>query len=220
LYIPEFNRLKDTAVALGFMQANPFAIVVSAGDGPPFATHIPVLVSEEDGGILLRGHLARANPHWKMLEQERETLAIFLGPHAYISPSLYASRESVPTWNYAAVHVYGQARVFHEAEPLTAVLIETIGQFDQAYLDQWRGLNQKYRARMLSEIVGFEIPVEKVEAKFKLSQNRPRADQRRIIQSLKSSADSAVSGVAKLMKDLGLGMRLPSFPPDDAASSR
>ena len=219
MYIPEFNRLKDPAAVLEFMKANPFAIMVSVSEGPPFATHIPVLVSEGAGGILLRGHMARANPQWKMLEQERETLAIFHGPHAYISPSLYGSRESVPTWNYAAVHAYGRARIFHEAEPLTHVLLETIGQFEQAYLEQWRGLNEKYLAKMLSEIVGFEIPVERLEAKFKLSQNRPRPDQRRIIQSLELSADSAISGVAKLMKDQGLGMRLPSFPPGAPASS-
>lgn len=205
MYIPEFNRLKDTAAALSFMRGNPFAIVVSSGDGSPFATHIPVLVSELAGEIVLRGHLARANPHWKMLEQERETLAIFHGPHAYISPRLYGSRESVPTWNYAAVHAYGHARVFNEAEPLTQVLLETIALFDQAYLDQWRGLNEKYRAKMLAEIVGFEIPVERMEAKFKLSQNRPKGDQARVIQSLESSADSAISGVARLMKGQGLG---------------
>lgn len=209
MYIPEFNRMKDPAAVLEFMKANPFAIMVSVSEGSPFATHIPVLVTEAAGGILLRGHVAWANPHWKMLEQERETLAIFHGPHAYISPSLYASRESVPTWNYAAVHAYGHARVFHETEPLTDVLVETIGQFEPAYLDQWHGLNENYRTKMLSEIVGFEIPVERVEAKFKLSQNRPRADQRRIIQSLESSTDSAISSVAKLMKDHGLGMRLP-----------
>lgn len=205
MYIPEFNRMKDTLVALRFMQANPFAIVVSAGDGSPFATHIPVLVTESAGGILLRGHVARANPHWEMMEQEQETLVIFHGPHAYISPSLYGSRESVPTWNYAAVHAYGRARVFHEPGPLTEVLLETIGQFEQAYLEQWRGLNENYRAKMLSNIVGFEIAVERLEAKFKLSQNRPKADQARVIESLESSADTAVSGVAKLMKDHGLG---------------
>jgi len=197
--------MKDTLVALRFMQANPFAIVVSAGDGSPFATHIPVLVTESAGGILLRGHVARANPHWEMMEQEQETLVIFHGPHAYISPSLYGSRESVPTWNYAAVHAYGRARVFHEPGPLTEVLLETIGQFEQAYLEQWRGLNENYRAKMLSNIVGFEIAVERLEAKFKLSQNRPKADQARVIESLESSADTAVSGVAKLMKDHGLG---------------
>lgn len=205
MYIPEFNRLKDTAVAVAYMQANPFAIVVSSGEGSPFATHIPVLVTEAAGGILLRGHVARANSHWKILEQERETLTIFHGPHAYISPSLYGSRESVPTWNYAAVHAYGRARVFHDREALTDVLLETIAQFEQAYLEQWRDLNENYRAKMLDNIVGFEIPVDRLEAKFKLSQNRPRADQSRIIQSLESSADSAISGVAKLMKDQGLG---------------
>jgi transcriptional regulator len=204
LYIPEFNRLKDSAVALDFMRANPFAIVVSAGDESQFATHAPVLATEAAGGIVLRGHVARANPHWKMLEQERESLVIFHGPHAYISPSLYGSRESVPTWNYAAVHAYGRARVFVGAEPLTEVLLETIAIFDQAYLDQWRDLNENYRAKMLSQIVGFEITVERLEAKFKLSQNRPTADQARIIQSLESSADTAISSVAKLMRDQGL----------------
>jgi transcriptional regulator len=205
LYIPEFNRLNDTAAALDFMRANPFAILVSTADGSPFATHIPVLATEAAGGILLRGHVARANPHWKMLEQDRETLAIFHGPHAYISPSLYGSRESVPTWNYAAVHAYGRTRVFEQAEPLTELLLETFAVFDQAYLDQWRGLNENYRAKLLSQIVGFEIAVERMEVKFKLSQNRPRADQLRIIQSLESSADTAIRGVAKLMKDQGLG---------------
>jgi transcriptional regulator len=187
------------------MQANPFAIVVSAGEGSPFATHIPVLATEAEGGILLRGHVARANPHWKLLERERETLVIFHGPHAYISPSLYGSRESVPTWNYASAHAYGRARVFEGPELLMQVLLETIATFEQAYLDQWRGLNENYRAKMLSNIVGFEIAVERLEAKFKLSQNRPKADQARVIHSLESSPDSAISGVAKLMKEQGLG---------------
>ncbi len=141
----------------------------------------------------------------KCWSRSGETLAIFHGPHAYISPGLYGSRESVPTWNYAAVHAYGRARIFHEAEPLTKVLLETIALFEQAYLEQWRGLNENYRAKMLTGIVGFEIPVERMEAKFKLSQNRPKGDQARVIQSLESSADSAISGVARLMKDQGLG---------------
>lgn len=205
MYIPEFNRLKDSATALAFMQANPFAIVVSAGEGSQFATHLPVLAAEAAGEIHLRGHVARNNPHWKLLKQEHETLVIFHGPHAYISPSLYGSRESVPTWNYAAVHAYGRARIFEEPQLLTEVLVETIAFFDQAYLDQWRGLNENYRAKMLSNIVGFEIAVERLEAKFKLSQNRPKADQARVIQSLESSSDSAISGVAKLMKEQGLG---------------
>jgi transcriptional regulator len=205
LYIPQFNRLKDHAVALEFMKANPFAIVVSAGEGSPFATHIPVLASEKDGRVLLRAHVARANPHWEMLQDGREAMVIFHGPHAYISPSLYESRQSVPTWNYAAIHAYGHARVFEDPEPLTEVLLETIAIFEATYLGQWQELNEKFRAKMLSQIVGFEIAVERLEAKFKLSQNRPRADQARVIQSLEGSTDSAISGVAKLMKDKDLG---------------
>ncbi len=206
MYIPEFNRLKDRRLALEFMKANPFAILVSAAEGSPFATHIPVLSSEAEGRILLRAHVARANPHWKMLEGGRETLVIFHGPHAYISPRLYESRQSVPTWNYAAVHAYGHARLFDHAEALTEVLLETIRAFEPAYLEQWRELNEKFRATMLSEIVGFEISVERLEAKFKLSQNRPRSDQARVIQSLETSDDSAISSIAKLMKDRGLGL--------------
>lgn len=206
MYIPEFNRLDDRAAAVEFMKANPFAILVSAGEGSPFATHIPVLASEESGRVLLRAHVARANPHWKMMSENQETLAIFHGPHAYISPSLYESRQSVPTWNYAVVHAYGRACVIEEPEPLTAILLETIAAFEPAYLDQWRSLNENFRAGMLSQIVGFEMVVERLEAKFKLSQNRPRADQANIIQSLELSDDSAVSGVAKLMKDQGLGL--------------
>ena len=187
------------------MRANPFAIVVSAGEGSPFATHIPVIVGNAGDQIVLRGHVARANPQWKMLEQGRETMVIFHGPHAYISPSLYDSRQSVPTWNYAAVHAYGRARVFEEPEPLTELLLETFAVFEQAYLDQWHDLNENYRTKLLGQIVGFEIAVDRLEAKFKLSQNRPRADQARIIQSLESSDDTAISGVARLMKDQGLG---------------
>lgn len=209
MYIPEFNRLKDQAVAVEFMRAHPFAVVVSTHGGAPFATHIPVLAREAECRIRLRAHVARANPHWQFLQAERESLVIFHGPHAYISPSLYGSRESVPTWNYAAVHAYGHARIFEEPKALTEVLLETIAVFESRYLDQWRSLNEKFREEMLSQIVGIEIAVERLEAKFKLSQNRPRADQARVIQSLGSSDDSAISGVAELMKSQGLGTCTP-----------
>ena len=206
MYIPEFNRLKDHAVALTFMKANPFAIVISAATSSPFATHIPVLASQPGDRVLLRGHFARANPHWKLLKEERETLVVFHGPHAYISPRLYESRESVPTWNYAAVHAYGPARIFSEPERLAEILLETIAVFEPAYLEQWQNLGEEFRAKMLRQIVGFEIAAENLEAKFKLSQNRPGADQARVIQSLEASEDSVISGVAKLMKDQGLGL--------------
>lgn len=180
--------------------------MVSSGKGSPFATHIPVLVTEAEGLISLCGHVARANRHWKLLEQDRESLVIFHGPHAYVSARLYASRENVPTWNYAAVHAYGPARVFSEPEPLTEVLLHTFAAFEPEYLEQWQTLSEEYRRKMLSRIVGFEIAVERLEAKFKLSQNRSRTDQASVIQALETSGDSAITAVARLMKHQGLGV--------------
>ena len=206
MYIPEYHRLENTASTVAFMRDNPFAIVVSGG-ASPFATHIPVLVCESGNPLTLRGHLATANSHWRLLQQQEETLVIFHGPHAYVSPRLYESRESVPTWNYAVVHAYGHAEIFQQPERLKDVLLETIQTFDPSYLEQWSSLSEKVRAKMLSQITGFEMPATRLEAKFKLSQNRSQADRARVIESFQSSQDSAVAGIAKLMRDLGLADR-------------
>ena len=94
------------------MRANPFVVLVSASDDGPFASHVPVVIRETEDELIVRGHVAKANPHWRYLEQQPRCLTIFHGPHSYISPILYTNRESVPTWNYGAVHLYGNARVF------------------------------------------------------------------------------------------------------------
>ena len=206
MYIPEFNRVRDLADAVSFVQANPFAILVSPSEGGPFATHIPILAREADNQVVLHGHVAKANPHWGLLESGQESLAIFHGPHAYISPSLYESRESVPTWNYAAVHVYGQARVVTEPERLLEEVREIINRFDPTYFAQWSSLSDKFRYGMLKQIVGFEMVASRIEAKFKISQNRTKKDQAAVIASLGQSADSAVSGIAQLMQMKGLGV--------------
>ena len=205
MYVPEFNRVEDGAVALAFMQANPFAILISATDEGPFATHLPILAREVDGQLQLRGHVAKANPHWKFVSQAQESLVIFHGPHAYISPSLYEIRESVPTWNYAAVHVYGQGTVFTAEEPLNQFLQELIAHFDSSYAAQWPALSDQYRSRMVQHIVGFEISATRVETKFKLSQNRTKTERENVIKTLASSSDSTAAAVAALMKDRGLG---------------
>lgn len=207
MYIPEFNRVEDRAVALAFMQANPFAILVSTTNEGPFATHLPILVREVDGQLQLRGHVAKANPHWKSINQDQESLVIFHGPHAYISPTLYEIPESVPTWNYAAVHAYGKGTVFTEEARLNQFLQELIAQFDSSYAAQWPALSEQYRNRMVQHIVGFEINATRVETKFKLSQNRTQAEQGNIIKSLQSSSDSSAAAVATLMKGRRLGSR-------------
>jgi transcriptional regulator len=192
------------------MRANPFAILISSADDGPFATHLPLFVSVADEKVMLRGHVAKANPHWRYLEQQTQCLTIFHGPHSYISPSDYTARESVPTWNYAAVHLYGNARIFSSQQDLRETLHELMETFEPAYRLQWEGLSQTYRENMLRQIVGFEIIATKIEGKFKLSQNRTRQDQSNVMASLENAEDSVVSGVARMMKE----QRLGTIPPD------
>jgi len=157
--------------------------------------------------VLIRGHVAKANPHWQYLQADPHSLVIFHGPHAYISPSNYEIRESVPTWNYGAVHAYGEVRTYSAPAELLSMLHDLIPTFEAAYGEQWASLSESYRQRMLSHIVGFEIAVTRLEAKFKLSQNRTRQEQQNIIESLSTSSDSAVSGTARLMCEHGLGVK-------------
>jgi transcriptional regulator len=210
VYIPEHFRVHDHADAIAFMHANPFAILVSSTDEGPFATHVPVFVNATENNLVLRGHVAKANPHWRHLEQNPACLTIFHGPHAFVSTSNYVTRENVPTWNYGAVHAYGNARIFASAEDLQGILDQLIGTFEPAYADQWAGFSETYRERMLSHIVGFEIAVTKIEAKFKLSQNRSKEEQTNVITSLEKAEDTAISGVSRLMQQQGLGVKKES----------
>lgn len=207
MYIPEHFRVEDQALAIGFMRANPFAILVSNNNGEPFATHIPVVIREIEDKIRLRGHVAKANPHWRYLQNQPHCLVIFHGPHAYISPSNYETKEVVPTWNYGAVHAYGEARTYSEVPELLSMLDDLIPTFEAAYSEQWSSLSEAYRSRMLNHIVGFEICVNKLEAKFKLSQNRTRQEQQNVIESLCRSSDTIISGTAELMCEHGLGTK-------------
>jgi transcriptional regulator len=207
VYIPEHFRVHDHADAIAFMQANPFVILISSTDDGPFASHVPVVVREAGDQLILRGHVAKANPHWRYLEQNPQCLTIFHGPHAYISPSNYNTRENVPTWNYGAVHLYGTARTYSSPDALQSMLHELIATFEAIYAQQWDSLDQAYRDRMLNHIVGFEIIATKIEAKFKLGQNRAKNEQANMIQSLSKSDDTTVSGVARMMEEQGMGQR-------------
>lgn len=189
------------------MKANPFAILISTTDDGPFATHLPISVRGTDDRLLLRGHVAKANPHWRYLEQQPHCLTIFHGPHAFVSTANYTTSETVPTWNYGAVHVYGNARLFSSEDELQSMLHELIGTFEPAFADQWASLSEAYRERMLSHIVGFEIAITKLEAKFKLSQNRTPEEQANVIRWLEAAEDTAVSGVSRLMREQGLGLK-------------
>ncbi|HWQ13853.1 MAG TPA: FMN-binding negative transcriptional regulator [Roseiflexaceae bacterium] len=193
MYIPNAFREEDAEQLVAFMRAHSFITLVSVLEGAPFASHIPVALAVRDGQVVLSGHVARANPHWRAFGAG-ESLAIFGGPHAYVSPALYERRESVPTWNYIAVHAYGVPRPVSFAESPAAVeraLAELIATYDAAYQAHWESLPQKFRDGMMQGVVAFEMAVTRLEGKYKLSQNRSEADQRRVAEALLQRAAQA-----------------------------
>jgi transcriptional regulator len=128
---------------------------------------------------VLEGHFARANRHWQSLAG-RETLAVFSGPHTYVSPSLYDDPLSVPTWNYIAVHAYGTLELIEDLPGKETVLTSLMQAYEPAFVAQWRGMPEGYRRSMLAGIVAFRIPIQRIEGKFKISQNRSEAERQRI----------------------------------------
>jgi transcriptional regulator len=202
VYIPRAFREKNRDELLAFMQAHSFITLVSVLDGAPFASHVPVVVRHDDGAVSIHGHLARANPQWQAFGAG-DSLAIFSGPHAYVSPGHYEQHESVPTWNYIAVHAAGPVRALHaaddraELEAEVAALIQT---YEGAYQQQWDSLPERYRAGMLQGVVGFQLSVTCLDGKLKLSQNRSLSDQHRVAEALLASDEAAAQATGAAMR--------------------
>jgi transcriptional regulator len=201
MYIPDLNREDDIQTLVAFMRAHSFATLVSYVDNTLIASHIPLLVSAREEQVMLMGHVAKPNPHWRGFDIA-ESLAIFTGPHAYISPSLYEKRESVPTWNYIAVHAYGIPRAISTADSpaaVAAMLEATIDVYDPTYRRQWDELSEKFRSGMMNGIVCFQMEVTRLEGKYKLSQNRSLTDQENVAQSLLQSQDQEIHATGAAM---------------------
>jgi transcriptional regulator len=183
-----------------FIAAHGFATLISPDPHDPPVTHLPLILDPARGELgMLTGHVARANPHWRHLEDRAEVLAIFHGPHSYVSPSWYDHHPSVPTWNYAVVHVHGRARLMHATQELENIVRRLVDKHESGRPRPWRmQLPADYQAQMLSAIVGFEIEVTRISGKFKLSQNRPAADRPRIIEAL-SAGGPEERAVAEMM---------------------
>jgi len=182
LYTPtHFNASPTLAARL--IRANPLATLISAAD-EPMITHAPLVLDDRTEPWRLLGHVARANPHWQAWEKDPIVVAVFHGGDAYVSPSLYSTRKAVPTWNYAVVHLRGSLKLIHDSEAKERVLKALIEQHDRAYHAQWDALEPDFRESMKSGIVAFEIEVERVDAKFKLSQNRPADDRARVLHAM------------------------------------
>ena len=189
LYTPTHFAVQDRALAAALMRAHPFATLVTPGADEPLVSHVPLLLIEEGDAWRLLGHVARANPHWETWRERSRVLAVFHGGDAYISPALYATRKAVPTWNYAVVHALGVVELWHDSENKEQVLKALIDRHDGAYRSQWDELDSAYREGMKGGIVAFAIAVERLDAKFKLSQNRPADDRARVLQAMQDGGD-------------------------------
>lgn len=198
-YVPRHFRVDDAAALERFVEAYGFCTLVSAGTDGLWASHVPMrAVRGEGGGLRLEGHMARANGHWQALAQAGEALAIFEGPHGYVSPSWYAHHPSVPTWNYAVVHARGQARIL-PPEALPGLLDRLSRQYEDGRPAPWRmgDLPADYTPKMLAAIVGFEIAVERLEGKFKLSQNRRPEDVEGVIAALEREGQEELAALMR-----------------------
>jgi transcriptional regulator len=211
VYTPKFNQVSDRALLLEAMRAYPFAILVGPAtasepaaathpDQGLTATHLPLVVKDEGEHGLIEGHFARANRHWQALAG-RETLVIFNGPHSYVSPSLYTESLSVPTWNYIAIHAYGTLALVEDDAGKEALLASLIAAHDPAWAETWHTLPEGYRRTMLAGIMGFRIPIARIEGKFKLSQNRA-PEERRNVQAAQASGDNDQRALAAWMARL------------------
>jgi transcriptional regulator len=199
MYSPPYNQIENRAELLAFMRANSFVLLATGTGGALHASHLPATVHERGDAIAIDMHMARNNPQWQAFFDE-EVLVVFAGPHAYVSPRWYEQKPRVPTWNYAAVHAYGIPRVISEREAKHASQRRLIASLDPQWLPQFDALPPEYVSSMLEGIVNFEIPVTRLETRWKLSQNRGRREQELIAAALDKSADSVERALAALTR--------------------
>lgn len=189
MYVPELYAQKDVVALHDFMRQHSFATLITQHEGEPFASHLPLMVNSHGGahGALV-GHMARNNPQWQDFAAGADVLAIFHGPHAYVSGGWYEPNPmAAPTWNYAVVHAYGKARILSEEE-LVDALHRLVEENEKGLASPWKlEMTPALRQRALPAIVGFEIALHRIEGKFKLGQNRSEQDRLGIIAQLAQS---------------------------------
>lgn len=200
MYTPKHFEEKDPDKIFKFMEEYNFATVVSYAKKKPWASHLPFVLLKEGETITLKAHMAKANPQWASFNSDEEVLVIFHEPHSYISPKLYENKVSVPTWNYIAVHAYGKPRLLKTVEERIKILELSFEHFEPSYKEQWLTLPEAYKNDLLDGIMAFEIEVTKIEAKFKLSQNRTIGERKNVMESLDKSGDKVKTDIARHMR--------------------
>jgi transcriptional regulator len=201
MYVPDAFAQHDRAAVFDLMREHSFALLVSQLDGQPFATHLPLLVDEQappEGQLI--GHVARSNPQWTQLDGQ-DVLAVFSGPHAYVSPTWYEEPNVVPTWNYLAVHVYGRCQLVadDEAVDLLGAFVDT---YERSLPSPWQMDGASSFVRKLSQaVVGFRVAITRIEAKWKLGQNHSAKRREKVAEHLAASADPDAQSIARLMRE-------------------
>ena len=201
MYIPKHYAETNQEKIRKFIRDNGFGILFSHTGEEPMATHLPFVLDEKAGGQgVLLGHMARANRQWRRANNQR-VLVVFHGPHTYVSPTWYREPDNVPTWNYIAVHVYGVLRAVEDG-PKTEEIVGRITEYYESFQpDPWRpDFTTKYARKMLKGIVPFEIDIEEMQGKWKLSQNHPPKRRRRVVDALKGSPGQNAREIAELIE--------------------
>lgn len=203
MYIPKQFEAPDRAATIEVMREYPLATLISTdAEGAPLGTPLPVAVSEEGAETTLHFHVARANPHEKLLAANARSMIAFMGPHAYMSPRVYDDLQRVPTWNYIAVHAYGEIEPVEGEAAKDEFLKFLIAIHEPEYAAQWRGLDRKYQSMMLGAISAFKLRVTRLDSKFKLNQHRKEAHGK--MKAVYAAGNSNEQSLARWMERLGL----------------
>jgi transcriptional regulator len=206
MYQPPQFIAKDRAQALDIIRAHPFASLISVDDaGLPFVTHLPLHLEEQgtdDPRLVLLGHCAKPNAHWKYLQARPQAVVTFLGPNAYLSPQVYPDLARVPSWNYLAVHCTVKATLIEDPLAKDRLLKKLIGDHEPAYKQQWLDLGTEFQHKMLAGIVGFELQVLDMQCKIKINQHRPESHV--ALHTLYATGNDNERAMAEWMVKLGL----------------
>lgn len=200
MYTPSHYKNTNLNEVKEFLKQNSFGILINQTAGRPWATHIPMeLDLDADRNEVLVGHISKVNPQWKYFGEQEEVLAIFNGPHSYISSSWY-KEEEVPTWNYIAVHVYGTIEILKE-EAVLESLHKLVDKYEQqsTYPVSIDNLSHD-TMKQIGGIVGFQIKITEIQATYKLSQTRSE-DHPKIIEELSKTKNSGSKEIATMMKN-------------------
>ena len=202
MYIPNKFKEERRDVLVEFIRQNSFGILVTSNQNNIDTTHLPFMIDENEGenGNLI-AHFAKANSHWKRIEDSTNALVIFHGPHSYISPEWYSSGELIPTWNYAAVHVRGKITITHDINNLRTMAFDLVKMHETSESSNWQvEKHMDVVEKLLPGIVGFTLEIESIEGKFKFNQNRSKEDQQGVVCHLEKSDCPIEQSVAEIMK--------------------